>query len=377
MSKILAMVCMMSIAYFLKAENDIRLEKLAQKDRKTLSVDIRTIPFGSVFTDHMFVMEWTQEKGWHDARIEPYKPFLVAPASHHMHYGSEIFEGLKAYKTLDNKTVLFRPRDHLSRFNESAKRMCMPEVDVEFVLKALKLLLQEDQAWIPTVEGGALYVRPTMISTEETINLKVSNKFRFFIILSPVYSFYKEGFKPLPIVASEIYTRSSIGGVGQAKTAGNYAASMLAQEEAKKQGYSQVLWLDPQERKYVEEVGSMNIFFVIDGVLTTPALTGTILPGITRRSVIELAKKEGIPCVERRIALEEILQALEKGSCTEIFGTGTAAVIAPVGKLSYKGKEYDINKNKTGPLTERFFNLITGIQQGRQNDAFGWKEVIS
>ncbi len=370
--KKIALFCLMGFAQFCRTE--IPIERSATPTNPP--ADIHKVPFGSIFSDHMFVMDWTQEKGWHDARIEPYKPFLLAPSSHHMHYGSEIFEGMKAYRKTDGKKVIFRPRDHFTRFNESAKRMCMPTIDIEFVLKALKLLLIEDEAWIPKVPGSALYIRPSMISTEETINLKVSNRFRFFILLSPVFSLYEGGFKPLSIVASDVYTRSSIGGVGQAKTGGNYAASMLATQEAKKEGFAQVLWLDPQERKYVEEVGSMNIFFVIDDVLITPELTGTILPGITRRSLIELARKESIPLIERRIALQEVLSAIEKGSCTEVFGTGTAAVIAPIGNLSYKGKEYVVNKNVTGPKTERMFKLITGIQQGTEKDSFNWLEEI-
>lgn len=338
--------------------------------------DIRQVPFGSVFTDHMFVMEWSEDHGWHNARIEPYKHFTFEPASLHLHYGSEIFEGLKAYKTIDGTNVLFRPRDHLSRFNESAKRMCMPEIDQEFVLQALKMLICQDQEWIPSLSGSSLYIRPAMIATESSLNLKQSNSFLFFIILSPVNFLYADGFNPTSILVSEFYTRSSIGGVGQAKTGGNYAASMLAQQEAKKQQCSQVLWLDSVERKYVEEVGSMNIFFVIDGTIVTPALTGTILPGITRKSVIALSKKMGFEVIERQVALEGVLKAIESGLCTEIFGTGTAAVLAPVGVLQYQGKKYVVNENKTGPITQQLFNALTSIQRGRTEDSFGWVEIV-
>lgn len=354
----------------------IEITSVSPEKKKQPPKNIQDVAFGSVFTNHLFTMEWTQEKGWHRARIEPYGQLAVDPASAHLHYGSEIFEGLKAYKTFDDKTVLFRPREHLARFNESAKRMCMPEIDVDFVLKALKLLIKQDEEWIPSVKGSSLYIRPAMLATESTLSLNPSNRYLFFIILSPVSFFYKEGFNPTSILVSEYYTRASSGGVGQAKTGGNYAASMLAQREAKKQNCSQVLWLDSVEKRYVEEVGSMNIFFVIDNTIVTPSLTGTILPGITRKSVLELGKKEGLAMIERAVSLDEVLHAIDMGSCTEIFGTGTAAIIAPVGVLRYKNKDYVVNKGQTGPLTERIFNMITSIQQGIKKDACGWLNPV-
>lgn len=334
--------------------------------------DINNIEFGSVFTDHMFIMDWDSQNGWSNARIEPYKPFVIDPSSIHLHYGMEIFEGMKAYKSADDKVFLFRPTNNFNRMNDSAKRICMPEIDVHFVLEQLKLLVKNDQDWIPNQKGTSLYIRPTMIATENTINLRPSKSFKFFIIMSPVGAIYKEGFNPVPILVSEKYTRSSIGGVGNVKTGGNYAASMLAQKEAKDQGFSQVLWLDPVHRRNIEEVGAMNIFFVIDGELVTPQLTGTILPGITRDSVIKLAQSLGYKVCERQISIDELTELIENKRCSEIFGTGTAAVISPVGKIKYKDKEYTINNNQTGDITKTLFNTLTGIQQGSIEDKFDW-----
>lgn len=343
---------------------------------KKLPYDVQNIPFGTVFTDHIFVMEWTKEMGWHNSRIEPYHAFEFDPALISLHYGAEIFEGMKAFKTPEGRPVLFRPRDHLHRMNISASRMCMPEIDVDHVLGFLKKLVRIDAAWIPQEPGTALYIRPTMIAAEPTINLKVSDRFLFYILLSPAGAIYKEGFNPTSIMVTEKYARAAVGGVGAVKTGGNYAASMKAQQEAKTRGFSQVLWLDPQERKYVEEVGSMNIFFMINNELVTPSLNGTILPGITRKSIIELAKSWGLPLVERRISIDEVIQSIQDGSCTEIFGTGTAAGIAPVGKLAYNEHVYTINNNATGPVTQRFYDVLTGIQRGQQPDLFNWLVTV-
>ena len=359
------------------AASTITITAVQPEHKRKPPTTIEGVTFGTIFTNHMFVMEWTSKNGWHNARIESYKPFSFDPASLHMHYGSEIFEGLKAHRTEQGNILLFRPRDHLHRMNQSAKRMCMPEIDVDFVLQALKLLIKQDQEWVPDTQGASLYIRPTMIATESTINLKISEKYLFFILLSPVYALYKDGFKPIPILVSERYTRSSIGGVGQAKTGGNYAASMLAQKEAKEQGCAQVLWLDPVERTYIEEVGSMNIFFVINNELITPELTGTILPGITRKSVLELAQKAGLTVIEKRISLEEVLEAIEAGACTEIFGTGTAAVISPIGSLRYKNKDYIVNGGKTGKITQDIFTQLTSVHRGIAPDLYGWTENIT
>ncbi len=354
----------------------ILVTSVSQAQRKTPPQDLSNVGFGSVFTDHMFTMEWTSEKGWHNAQIKPYQSFSCDPAMSSLHYGCEIFEGMKAYKMADDNVVLFRPRENLERMNKSAQRMCMPEIDVEFVLQALKLLVKQDERWVPQDKGTSLYIRPTMIATENNLSAKSSDRFMFYIILSPVGAYFKEGFKPTPIMVSETYTRASIGGVGAVKTGGNYAASMLAQKEAKEKGFAQVMWLDSLERRYVEEVGSMNIFFVINGEIVTPELTGTILSGITRKSVLELGKSWGYTMVERRISIDEVVKALEDGSCTEIFGTGTAAVIAPVGKLAYRDKTYMVNDNITGPVAKRFFDELTELQRGETPDVFGWVEHV-
>lgn len=335
------------------------------------SVDVQNLAFGTVFTDHMFVMKWNERQGWHDARIEPYRPFTFDPASLHLHYGSEIFEGMKAFRTAEDHYNLFRPQEHLQRMNRSARRMMMPEIDTHFVEDQLKELIRKDARWVPKEKGTSLYIRPTMVATQNTINLVVSNEYFFYIIMSPVGSFYKNGKKPTSILVSDTYTRSSVGGVGDVKTGGNYAASMLAQHEAKKLGYDQVLWLDPVERRYVEEVGSMNIFFVINGEIVTPSLTGTILPGITRQSVLEFGRAQGWRMREGRITIDEVVQAIEQGTCTEIFGTGTAAVISAVGKVRYRGKDYVVS-NPEGGFADQLYEALTGVQQGRIADAFRW-----
>jgi branched-chain amino acid aminotransferase len=338
-------------------------------------VDVKNLAFGTVFTDNMFVMKWSESQGWHDARIEPYHAFSFDPSSLHLHYGSEIFEGMKAFRTAEDHFVLFRPQEHLQRMNRSAKRMMMPEIDTHFVEAELKKLVSADSRWVPKDPGTSLYIRPTMVATQKTINLVVSNEYLFYIIMSPVGSFYKNGQKPTSILVSDTYTRSSVGGVGDVKTGGNYAASMMAQHDAKKQGYDQVLWLDPVERRYVEEVGSMNIFFVMGDEIVTPELTGTILPGITRKSVLEYGRAQGWKMTERRISIDEVVQSIENGTCTEIFGTGTAAVISSVGKLRYKGKDF-IVADIAHSYTQKVYDAITGIQQGRVTDEWGWLSHI-
>ncbi len=333
-------------------------------------------PFGTVFTDHMFVMEWTKEKGWHNQRIQTYQDFTMDPASSNLHYGQEIFEGMKAFCTIDNKPVLFRPRNNLNRMNNSARIMCMPEINIEEVLQWLKKVVVQDRSWIPNEMGTALYIRPTMIASEKTLNVNPASHYLFFIILSPVGALYEQGFNTVPILVSEKYTRASSGGVGQAKAAGNYGASMRAVQEAKSVGCAQVLWLDPIQRTYIEEVGAMNIFFVINNRLVTPSLTDSILAGITRLSLIELSKQMDMPVEERRISIDEIVNGIENGTVTEIFGSGTAAVISPVGSLRYKNKVYIVNNNQTGPITQKLFTMLTNIQYGISEDKNKWIELV-
>jgi branched-chain amino acid aminotransferase len=332
--------------------------------------------FGTVFSDHMFCMEWEEGKGWHNAEIKPYGPLMLEPSSMVLHYAQMSFEGLKAYQTDSGEHVLFRPRENFKRMNRTSLRMCLPELDIEEVLTTLKKLLRLDSGWVPYEAGTSLYIRPTILATEEAIGLKVSSKYLFFIILSPVGPYYPQGFNPVKIMVSEKYVRAVPGGVGYAKTGGNYAASILAEKEAKELGYTQVLWLDAVERRYIEEVGSMNIFFLINEEIVTPQLTGSILPGITRMSVLELGKHWGLKVSERRVSIDEILKGLKDGSVTEIFGSGTAAVISPVGVLSYKGEECQVGNGETGPITSRFYEQLTGIQYGKVDDPFDWVESI-
>ena len=341
-------------------------------DLKRPKPDENKLGFGASFTDHMFVMAYDSTKGWHDATIKPYSPFTLDPAAMVLHYGQAIFEGLKAYRGTDGRVFLFRPQDNLKRMNKSARRMCMPEFDVEPVLDALKQLIRIDSDWVPRANGATLYIRPTMIATEAALGVRPSKKYLFFIILSPVGAYYPEGFNPVKIFVTDKYVRAVPGGVGEAKTAGNYAASIMAAMEAQQQGFTQVLWLDAIERRYIEEVGTMNIFFVINDELITPPLTGSILPGITRESVIQLASDWGMTVTERRISIEEVLAAARDNTLKEVFGTGTAAVISPVGALNYKGQECMINNGATGPLSQRLFDEIQAIQYARKTDPHGW-----
>lgn len=356
---------------------EVKIVKNISKKLKTPPLSMTGVVFGTQFTDHMFCMEWSEKKGWHNAEIKPYGPLILDPSAMVLHYAQMSFEGLKAYHTNLGENVLFRPRENFKRMNFTSIRMCMPEIDVEKVLLALKKLLCLDSKWIPKEEGTSLYIRPVMIATEEAIGLKVSSKYLFYIILSPVGPYYSQGFNPVKIMVSDKYVRAVPGGVGFAKTGGNYAASTLAEKEAQENGYTQVLWLDAVERSFVEEVGAMNIFFVINNKIVTPKLTGSILPGITRMSVLELARFWGLEAEERKISIDEVLQGAENGNVTEVFGSGTAAVITPVGILSYKGKEFKIGDGTTGKFSTRLYENLTGIQYGKETDHFNWLELIS
>jgi branched-chain amino acid aminotransferase len=328
--------------------------------------------FGTVFTDHMFNMDYNPEEGWHNPRIEPYGPLTMDPSSMVLHYGQAIFEGLKAYKTDSGEIQLFRPKDNLKRLNTSGNMLCMPELDEEFILEALMELLKVEKDWVPSEPGTSLYIRPAIIATDPYIGLRSSHTYRFFIILSPVGAYYPEGFDPVKIWVTTDYVRAVRGGVGQAKTAGNYAASLYATNLANQDGYTQVMWLDGVELKYVEEVGSMNIFFVIGDELITPELNRSILSGVTRDSVIKMAKSWGLKVVERKISIDEIYEAHKSGELKEIFGSGTAAVISPVGKIKYDGNEITIGDGSVGPLSERFFQDLMNIQYGKAEDSFDW-----
>lgn len=355
----------------LNKELEVTFNKAAESQLKTKPAQDK-LGFGTHFTDHMFVMHWNREFGWHKAEICAYQNFSLDPAAMVFHYGQEVFEGLKAYRNPDNQVLLFRPVDNLNRMNDSAQRMCMVRFPVHEVLKAMKALVYLDRDWVPSNEGATLYLRPTMIASEAAIGLRPSEEYIFYIIMSPVGAYYAEGFNPVRIYVEDEYIRAVPGGVGEAKTGGNYAASLRAQLEAQKKGFAQVLWLDAMERKYVEEVGTSNIFFVIDDELITSPLTGTILPGITRDSVLQLARDRGIETVERKITIDEVFQAQENGSLKEAFGTGTAAVISPVGELCYKDNSISINGGKPGELSTMFYNELQALQRGQREDKHNW-----
>ncbi len=331
-----------------------------------------SLGFGKIFTDHMLTMRYTQGRGWHDLEIGRYRDFSLAPSAMCLHYGQEIFEGLKAYRRQDGRIFLFRPKDNLRRMNVSAARLCMAEIDVAQTWAAMRELVLLDQDWVPRSPGGSLYIRPAMIATEAALGVKPSREYLFFVIMSPVGAYYPEGFNPVKIYVSDQYVRAVRGGVGNVKTGGNYAASIKAAVEAQALGYTQVLWLDAIERRYVEEVGTMNIFFKINGQLVTPPLAGSILPGITRDSVIRLAKDWKIEVQERPISIDEVLSANDDGSLEEVFGAGTAAVISPVGALYYKGRTITLNQGRAGALSQRLFDSLLGIQYGELPDPHGW-----
>jgi branched-chain amino acid aminotransferase len=333
--------------------------------------------FGRVFTDHMLVMDYAPGTGWHDARIEPYGPLTLDPACLVLHYGQAVFDGFKAFRSSEGGVVLFRPTDHIARLNASSARLCIPPVDEAFVLDALKQLIRLDAEWVPRTFGCSLYIRPVVIATEAGLGVRPSKTYRFYTILSPVGAYYKEGFQPVRILVSDKYVRAVQGGLGAAKTPANYAASLLAAEEAKAAGFTQVLWLDGRQRTYVEEVGTMNIFFRVGNKLVTPPLEGTILGGITRDCAIRLAAHWGIQVEERRISMPEVLAAHEAGELLEIFGSGTAAVISPVSELVFQGRSLIINQGRIGDWTQRLFETLTGIQYGKMEDPFGWTVPVS
>ncbi|MEW6078074.1 MAG: branched-chain amino acid aminotransferase [Thermodesulfobacteriota bacterium] len=330
------------------------------------------LAFGTVFTDHMFNMDYTPEKGWHNPRIEPYGNFVLSPAAMVLHYGQAIFEGLKAFRTETGEVQLFRPEQNLKRLNASARRLCIPEFDEAAMLQYLIELIRLEKAWVPAANGTSLYIRPFIIATDPYIGLKTSATYRLAIILCPVGAYYPEGFNPVKIWVSKEYVRAVRGGVGDVKTAGNYAASLYATEVAHHEGYTQVLWLDGVNLKYVEEVGSMNIFFILGDEIVTPALSGSILPGITRDSVITLVRSWGHPVSERRISIDEVVEAHHRGNLKEVFGSGTAAVISPVGVMKYGQEVFTIGDGQAGSFSKKIFDALTDIQYGRARGPEGW-----
>ncbi len=328
--------------------------------------------FGQVFSDHMFLLDGVADTGWSNPRIVPYGPLSLEPATVGLHYAQAIFEGLKAYRSPDDTILLFRPERNIARFNRSAVRLCIPPIDPDLFLSALKQLVKLDQDWVPRAPGTSLYIRPVAFACDPDLRVRPSHTYRFFIILSPVAAYYAEGFKPLRIRVEDRYVRAVRGGTGAAKTAGNYAGSLFAGEEAHKDGFAQVLWLDGVEQQYIEEVGSMNIAFVLGDELVTPPVTGTILAGVTRASVLQLAQDFGMQVAERPITISEVLTAAREGLLREVFGAGTAAVISPVSELSYKDERIVVNDGQVGPLSQRLFDELSAIQRGLKPDRHGW-----
>jgi branched-chain amino acid aminotransferase len=329
-----------------------------------------------MFTDHMFLMDYATEKGWHSPRIVPYGDFPASPAMLSLHYGQAIFEGMKAFRSADNRAWVFRPYEFLNRFNRSAKYLQIPQMDVELLHTGLIKLLALEKDWIPGKSGTSLYIRPFVFADESQLGVKVADSYKMLIILSPVGAYYKTGFNPISIKVEDKYVRATKGGLGEAKTPANYAMSLAAQQEAYAEGFGQVLWLDAVHRKYIEEVGTMNILFKINGEIITPALNGSILGGITRKTVLELCRSWGMKVSERQISIEEVFEAHAKGELEEVFGSGTAAVISPVGNLSWKGQKIVINNNQTGEFAQKLFNYVTGVQSGKIADQFNWMEEI-
>ena len=349
---------------------EITIERTQHPKQKP--TDQTRLGFGNYYTDHMFLMNYDEGKGWHDPRIVPYGPIELDPAAMCLHYGQEVFEGLKAYRTEDGRILLFRPDRNMARLNSSNERLCIPAIDEAFAVEAIKKLVSVDQDWIPTAEGTSLYIRPFIFATEAQVGVHPAQELLFAIILSPVGAYYPEGLNPVKIYVEDKYVRAVRGGMGYTKTGGNYAASLKAQDEAEKVGYTQVLWLDGVERKYIEEVGTMNVFFVIDDEIVTPELQGSILPGVTRMSCIELLKKQGYKVSERRLSIEEVAEAADAGKLKEAFGSGTAAVISPIGELKWEEKVMTINNGEIGTISQHLYDTLTGIQWGKLPDPYGW-----
>ncbi len=339
---------------------------------KEKPADETKLGFGHFFTDHMFIMNYETGKGWHDARIVPYQNISLSPAAMCLHYGQEVFEGLKAYRTAEGKIQLFRPEENFKRLNTSNSRMVIPEIPENDALEALMTLLNVERDWVPHTEGASLYIRPFVIAVDPYVGVRPADQYMFMIILSPSGAYYSTGLNPVKIYVENNYIRAVRGGTGYVKTAANYAISLAGQEEAHRQNYEQVLWLDGVEQKYVEEVGSMNIFFVIDGEIITPELTGSVLPGITRKSAIEICRKNGYKVTERKISIQEIADAYDAGKLDEVFGTGTAAVVSPVGHLKWNEKIMEINDNEIGNISQMLYDTMTGIQWGKIPDEYGW-----
>ncbi len=338
--------------------------------------DVAKLGFGRFFSDHFFATEWDRKNGWHLTRIEPSRMLQIDPAAICLHYGQEVFEGLKAYRNAKDQIFLLRWQKNAERLRNSCERLMMATVDERFFGRAVKTRVLLDHDWIPRDPAASLYIRPTMIATDSVLGVRPADEYAFYIIVGPVGAYYPEGFNPVRILVEEEDVRAVRGGLGAAKTAANYAHSLRAQARAAKKGFTQVLWLDAIERRWVEEVGTMNICFIIKDELVTAPLGGTILPGVTRDSILTIARHWGMKVSERRISIEEVMESAQTGALQECFGTGTAAVISPVGVISYRGREVQVNKNKTGPIAQKLYSYITRLQHGEEEDPFGWVERI-
>lgn len=349
----------------------MKIKTRKNKNTRIQEVDFDNLEFGVEFSDHMYYVDFA-DGGWKEPRIEPYGPMKMYPALSTLHYGQAVFEGLKAFLGVDGKVRLFRADKNHERYNMSCERMCIPTISWELFFEGMKKLVEIDKEWIPKKRGCSLYIRPFIFATDNFLGVRVSYTYRFMIITSPVGAYYKEGLNPVKLITSGEFVRAVKGGLGAVKTPANYAASLYPGEVAKKKGFTQVLWLDGVENRYIEEVGTMNIMFVIDGTIVTPPLEGSILPGVTRNSVISLAKHWGLPVEERKISIEEVMSEAKSGRLEEVFGTGTAAVISPVGWIQHNDDKVTIHSGEIGPISQRLYDEITGMQYGEKTDPFGW-----
>lgn len=348
---------------------EIKVQRTTQPRPKP---DPKDLGFGRIFSDHMFLLDYDAGQGWHDPRIVPYGPFMLEPSAMVYHYAQEVFEGMKAYRTADGAVQLFRPLDNARRLNDSGQRLCIPPVPEDLFLEAVKELVRLDRDWVPSEPGTSLYIRPFIIATDPNLGVHASHSYLFSIITGPVGAYYAEGIDPVKIYVESEDVRTVKGGTGYTKCGGNYAASIRAGERAEAQGYAQVLWLDGVHRKYIEEVGSMNVLFKVDGKIITPELTGSVLPGITRRSCLELLRDWGYTVEERLITAQELFDAAEAGKLEEAWGSGTAAVVSPIGEMGWGDKKVVVNGGKIGHLTQRLYDTLTGIQWGTEPDPYGW-----
>ena len=348
----------------------IKREELQEKP------DQKTLGFGKYFADYMFTMDYDEGIGWHDATIRPYGPIEMNPATVVLHYAQETFEGLKAYRRADGQIQLFRPEMNARRMINSNERLCMATIPEDMFIEAVNALVKAEEDWVPSEPETSLYIRPFAFACESSLGVHKSKAYKFVIILSPVGAYYAEGLAPVKIMVEDEYVRAVQGGTGFTKCGGNYAGSIIGQVKAEKYGCSQVLWLDGRERKYVEEVGAMNIMFKIDGEIYTAPIEGTVLPGVTRDSIIHILKDWGYKVNETHLSVDDLMQAGRDGRLEEVYGTGTAAVISPVGALVYKGEEITINNFKIGELTQKLYDYLTGIQWGKEEDKYGWTRLV-